>query len=358
MPVPGWSRHWLVLWLLLATLGLGRATADPIDAQAQVTQLLQNLIDNEWNSLETAGPSPTNRNGISTNIEAAFRRASELMPARLDLRFGIASALLGEALQTNGPALESKVKGALGVYQEIMARDTDGFAAPILYAAFARAIGETNEAAQMLRRLTAKYPSRTAPYAEGFNRIEQLLGTTPNERPSRALPAQRHAIIILGAGLETNGTMRPKLFARLKKGLKLARLYPDSPILLTGGNARAGVTEAYMMSRWCLRRGIRKRRLILEDKARDTVENALYCSLILKRLGVTSVTVVTSASHVRRALADFEQACRSRGLGMLFDHLAARIKTDKPLDPEQERLGVYRDAMRTSGLWAYPGLRR
>ena len=112
------------------------------------------------------------------------------------------------------------------------------------------------------------------------------------------------------------------------------------------------------MSRWCTQRGISRKRLILEDKSKDTVENASFSSAILQRLSVTQVTLVTSSSHVRRALADFEEACRQRGLQVRFEHVAAPTKADKDLDPQQETVGCYRDAMRVSGIWDFPGLRR
>jgi len=118
------------------------------------------------------------------------------------------------------------------------------------------------------------------------------------------------------------------------------------------------VTEAYIMSLWYAKRGISRKRLYLEDQARDTVENALFSSAILQRLGVTHVTVVTSSSHIRRGLAVLQEACLQRGLILQFQNLAAKTKGEAEFDREQERLAVYRDVMRASGLWAFPGLRR
>ena len=112
------------------------------------------------------------------------------------------------------------------------------------------------------------------------------------------------------------------------------------------------------MRLWLTKKGIRGTRFILEDRAKDTVENALYSSEILQRLGVTHVTLVTSASHVRRGLVGLQEACLQRGLRIQYADLAAAGKGEAPLDPEQERLGVYRDLMRVSGLWDIPGIRR
>jgi hypothetical protein len=356
-----------VWWLLLAVVVWGRvsfggeAQKGEIDARAQekVTQLLQKVIEDYWSDSDAKNRANTNTSGSSTNVEAAFREASKLMPERLDLRFGIASALTGQAAGTNGLELEAKVGSALHVYQEIESLDPNRFEAGILYAAYTRAIGATNESDQAIRKLETAYPVRAGEYLEKFTRVDRLLQIQPNVIPSRSMPRDnRYAIIVLGAGLETNGTIKRKLVSRLKQGLKLARMYPRASILLTGGNQKGGVTEAYVMSQWLAKKGISPKRLILEDKARDTVENALYSVVILKRVGVTHVTLVTSCNHMRRALTDLEEACAQRGLKLEFDQLGAKTKEDKDWDPKQERVAVYRDFTRTSGLWAFPGLRR
>jgi hypothetical protein len=345
--------------LLLPCVGIAGEAQESVlntESQKQVIQLLETVIQDYWNGGDDRS---TGRAGSSTNVEAAFRKASKLMPDRLDLRFGLASSLLAQAIQTNGQRLDMKVREALSVYQDIAALDTNSFEAPILYAAYARAIGETNATGAAINELMAVHAQRTSDYLKKFSQADSILQLAPNEKPRRTMPKDKHhAIVVLGAGLETNGTMKAKLVSRLGQCLKLARIYPRAPIILTGGNQKGGVTEAYAMGLWCLQKGISRKRLFLEDRAKDTVENALFSSAILQRLGITHVTLVTSANHIHRGLADLQEACSRRGLKLEFDHLAARAKGDSELDKEQERVGVYRDLMRTSGLWAFPGLQR
>jgi vancomycin permeability regulator SanA len=352
----------IIIWASLAWIGSpGRGQAEVIDAESQeeVAHLLQTVIHDYLDGGDAKPAGQTNNPGVYTNIEMAFRAASTLTPSRLDLRYGIASSLVLQALQTNGPPMKTKLKGALAVYQQIYALAPSSFEAPIWYVAYTRALGETNASQAAVRRLLIVHPERTVEYLERFDRVDDILQLTPSEKPQRAAPNNNlHAIVVLGAGLETNGTIKLKLSSRLKQALTLARLYPHSPIIVTGGNPQGGLTEAYVMSQWFMRRGIPRKRLFLEDRARDTVENALFSSAIFQRLGVKYVTVVTSFSHVRRGLADVEEACRQRGLGLQFDCLAARSKGDTDLDKEQERVGIYRDVMRISGLWSFPGMRR
>ena len=332
-----------------------------VDAGAQetVNQILQHVIDTYWNNGGAKLTGETNAPGSETNVEAAFRAASDLMPDRLDLRFGIASTLVGQAMQTNGAQLTLKLKEALVVYEQIDAMDTNGFDAALLVLAYHRVLGDTNTSQPILTRLSTLYPERTHEYLRRFDRLDEVMQIQASESPDCSIAREApHAIVVLGAGLETNGLAKAKMISRLKQCLRLARLYPKAPIILTGGNARGGVTEAYAMRAWCLNKGIRKARLWMDDEARDTVENALFVSALIQKLGLTDVTVVTSASHVRRGLADLQEACLKKGLNIRFHHLASKTKGDKDLDPMQERLGVYRDALRLSGLWAFPGLRR
>ena len=107
-----------------------------------------------------------------------------------------------------------------------------------------------------------------------------------------------------------------------------------------------------------MNKGIASKRLYLEGQAKDTVGNALFSSAILQSLGVTHVTLVTSSSHVGRGLADLQEACHQRGLELEYENLAAKAKGEVDLDKEQERVGIYRDLMRISGLWAFPGMQR
>ena len=105
------------------------------EAQARVVQLLQTVIQDYWTGAENKTGAKTNSTANYTNVESAFREASRLMPARLDLRYGLASALVGQAVQTNGIELKNKLTAALRVYQEIKSLDANAFEAPLLCAA-------------------------------------------------------------------------------------------------------------------------------------------------------------------------------------------------------------------------------
>src|SRR5690242_19440249 len=108
-------------------------------AQARVAQLLQEALGPYRPDAEPGETNAAMQQLIS--LEVLLHEASSLMPERLDLRFGLASALILQAIQTNSQ-FDLCVGKALAVYREIRALDTNGFDAPLLSAACARASGD------------------------------------------------------------------------------------------------------------------------------------------------------------------------------------------------------------------------
>ncbi|MBC7304578.1 MAG: YdcF family protein [Nocardia sp.] len=116
------------------------------------------------------------------------------------------------------------------------------------------------------------------------------------------------AIVVLGYGLLPDGTMRPELGNRLHAALIQAYMSPASPVIVTGGNPRNGVTEAQVMADWLNIRGVARQRLHAETEAGTTVQNAAFSARIMEALGVTKAVLITSADHMRRALDNFVAA--------------------------------------------------
>ncbi|WP_328394949.1 YdcF family protein [Nocardia sp. NBC_00416] len=116
------------------------------------------------------------------------------------------------------------------------------------------------------------------------------------------------AIVVLGYGLLPDGSMRPELVERLRAGYTQALLAPLSPVIVTGGNPRNGVTEAGAMADWLVQRGIAPRRVYREDSATTTAQNAERTAPLLRALGAHDAVVVTSEDHIVRAARSFADA--------------------------------------------------
>lgn len=132
---------------------------------------------------------------------------------------------------------------------------------------------------------------------EGFVNVGKVPENLPND--------DSVAIVILGFALNPDGTMKDELIGRLETGLNIAKAYPNSYVVVTGGGTAANnpnVTEGGLMGEWLLKQGLPQERLIVENRAPDTVGNAKYTYEILKEKypQVKSVVLVTSDYHVPR----------------------------------------------------------
>jgi len=116
------------------------------------------------------------------------------------------------------------------------------------------------------------------------------------------------AIVVLGYGLNPNGTMRPILRRRVLSGLTVAQMFPQSPIIVTGGNPQSGNTEAGQMRKMLMLLGFPDNRIIVEDRANSTVQNAQFSVPLAKDAGTTGIILVTSTTHQGRADGDFADA--------------------------------------------------
>ena len=118
----------------------------------------------------------------------------------------------------------------------------------------------------------------------------------------------RPAIVILGYGLNPDGTMRTILRRRVLTGLTVAQFFPQSPVIVTGGNPQNGHTEAEQMRNLLQLFAFPANRIITEDRANSTVQNAQFSVPLAKQAGTSGIILVTSTTHQGRADGDFVDA--------------------------------------------------
>ena len=109
-------------------------------------------------------------------------------------------------------------------------------------------------------------------------------------------------IVVFGYGLGADGSIQPELEDRLYVALNAARQYPNAYVAVTGGQTSevAGVTEGGQMAAWLRAQGVAESRLIAEDQALSTTQNAAntYKLLTSAYPQVKTLAVVTSDYHV------------------------------------------------------------
>ncbi len=153
-----------------------------------------------------------------------------------------------------------------------------------------------------------------------------------------ALKAQpRTAIVVLGGGRQNSApeygttTLNGRSLERLRYGIWLSR-QTALPVAFSGGIAHAslsGPTEAELAGRIASQE-FRAPLRWLENRSRDTHENALRSVALLGGEGIDRIVLVTHAYHMRRALRNFQNAAQARPEGRAVTIIAAPIARPTP----------------------------
>lgn len=147
--------------------------------------------------------------------------------------------------------------------------------------------------------------------------LRQLEARHPG--PSRQADLSRYAgLVVLGGALEPAyvwaGHDQPALndaAERMTAGLPLLQRYPHFQLLFTGGEGdllAQGMSEAERARRFYHSMGVAPQRLLFEAASRTTYENAVMSAALPGVDKTRPWLLVTSASHMPRALATFEKA--------------------------------------------------
>ena len=121
-------------------------------------------------------------------------------------------------------------------------------------------------------------------------------------------------IIILGGpiGVARGDVVLTSAGARMTKAVELARLHPQARVVFTGGSANlvSPVTETEADGARLLLEGLglEPGRIILEDKSRNTRENAIFTRRLVDPKPGERWLLVTSAWHMPRSMGVFRKA--------------------------------------------------
>lgn len=133
-------------------------------------------------------------------------------------------------------------------------------------------------------------------------------------QPSGSQVAKADVLVMLGAGatLDTpnvggSGNLSGSGANRL---LTTAELYNQTklPIIVSGGQVFPDDgNEAQIAKRQLTLLGVPANKVILEDQSKNTEQNALFTTRLLKQYGFQHPLLITSAFHMQRAVLDFTQ---------------------------------------------------
>lgn len=138
-----------------------------------------------------------------------------------------------------------------------------------------------------------------------------------------SLPEAVDGIIVLGGAVSIDlSSARGEVALgepaeRVTTMVALARRYPQARLVYSGGNAEflrtPRGTEAEMMRAFLRDQGVADAQVVLEDRSRTTWENVLYAKELVEPKASERWLLVTSASHMPRAMGIF----RKRGWAVI-----------------------------------------
>ena len=135
-------------------------------------------------------------------------------------------------------------------------------------------------------------------------------------RPDPA-PADVAGIVVLGGGFEGGVNLARGGYElnasgdRFVEAAILARRYPAARVVVTGGTGSlvlAGEGDGDTAPRLLTALGVAPERLVMESRARDTLENALFTRELVRPQPGETWLLVTSAFHMPRSVGLFRKA--------------------------------------------------
>ena len=114
-----------------------------------------------------------------------------------------------------------------------------------------------------------------------------------------SLDKRYDAIVVLGAGLRSDGKPSNMLEDRLKGAIELYKKGVADTLILSGDRSEDGYDEPASMKRFCLANGVSADDIILDGEGYSTYETMHN---VVKRMGYKNIVVVTQKYHIYRAV--------------------------------------------------------
>ena len=117
-------------------------------------------------------------------------------------------------------------------------------------------------------------------------------------------------VILLGGGIDKNGKLPESVIKRVEKAADYLNANPEAVCVVTGGILKwLPYAEAPELKNQLVKRGVTPERILVEDKAIDTIQNfqlscrmlADYKNVSVQEILNTPTIVVTSRFHLRRS---------------------------------------------------------
>jgi len=169
--------------------------------------------------------------------------------------------------------------------------------------------------------------------------------------PDKFAPAD--VIVVLGAGMDADGTLHQSTILRVEKGVTLFQQGTAPRMHFSGGRGRAGGPAAgAMMARLATELGVPEGVITHEDESLSTLQNALFSMPMLRDF--RRIILVTEGFHLPRSWASFKWAAFNSGNS--FDIALARSTAFRAKSPNL-RYAPVSMVVREALAWGFNTLR-
>ncbi|WP_299010015.1 YdcF family protein [uncultured Shewanella sp.] len=238
----------------------------------------------------------------------------------------------------------------------ILVRDPNDIQALYLKALYSYALMRPDYA-QWRDKLTSLQPAAAEVLEKIIVNVDNVWKQDVNDDLAHVKPSSI-GIIALGSPANADGSPKPRLLNTLKRTLILSRNYPQASIFVTGAAVQTRMPESVAMKQWLVKQGVSPSRIIIEDKAQDTMGNASNLLPIIKRKHINQLLLVTVSYHMRRSSLIFNEILQDKIEGYRLLKVSAESDlTGKALSKrlEVEKVSSYRDLSRAIGLYHKEG---
>ena len=144
---------------------------------------------------------------------------------------------------------------------------------------------------------------------------------------------------------------------RVFKGIQFLQQQPQGTVIFTGFSGslfHKGLSEAEITEKIIKALKVASKNTLFEKRSRNTFENAFFTGEIIDGLAIKKWGIVTSASHMKRAIATFEKLQPE----IVFDPIPVDFQTAKSVywgpGNMQESINLWRIYIHeTVGYWVY-----
>ena len=118
-------------------------------------------------------------------------------------------------------------------------------------------------------------------------------------------------VVILGFEHRDSDAFSSRLTTGVNEFFRLSSSSKSPWLLVTGGDTVGiGVTEAHDLASRAIALGVPSSRILIEDKARNTIENAFFTYRLLAPLTIRTIVLVTNEFHMARSLRVFQDVAK------------------------------------------------